>query len=374
MTKLTLPMVAEERSKFEKCVYCPKLCRATCPVSNAEPNETLTPWGKMSSIYFAGRGDTAVTEELASLAWACTDCGACTSRCDHKNPVGSVLESMRAPMHELGVAPEEAEGVLARGASRRARSAANIAKLRDRVGAGSQPGASTKLLLGCGYTLHHLDVAEQAVRVVSTLVGGPVEILDGCCGAPERMAGDTRAARSLVNALPPGGRTVVLDPTCARSLRNAGREDVELVVDLAAASLEKFQRAPGGALRYHDPCALGRGLGKFDEPRRLIEKVRGEAALEFERRRENADCSGGGGLVPIVRPATSRGIARERLEQHERSIDGQGSTIVTACAGSLKRFRRSGANAVDLVTLLAEGLGVADASPAPDASADPSHA
>ncbi len=357
-------MIAEERSKFEKCVFCPKLCRATCPVSNAEPNETLTPWGKMSSTYFAGRGDTPVTEELASLAWACTDCGACTSRCDHKNPVGSILEKVRAPMLELGVAPKAARDVLARGADRRARSAANIAGLRDRAGDHARAGASTKLLLGCGYTLHHLEVAEQAVRVVSTLVGGPVELLDGCCGAPEKMAGDPRAANTLVTALPQAGRTVVLDPTCARSLRSAGREDVELVIDVAAASLDRFAQVAGERLRYHDPCSLGRGLGKFDEPRRLIEKVRGEAVLEFDRRRQDADCSGGGGLVPVVRPETSKEIARERLAQHERAREGRGSTIVTACAGSLKRFRRSGAEAIDLVTLLAEGLGLA----APSAS------
>lgn len=359
MTKFSLPMVAEERSSFEKCVYCPKLCRAACPVSNAEPNETLTPWGKMSSIFFAGRGDRPVTEELGSLAWACTNCGACASRCDHKNQVGHVLGKVRGPLLDLGVAPQAAREVLLRGAARRARSALNISAIRGRLGRGSEPapGAPT-LLLGCGYTLRHVDVAEQAVRVVEALVGEPVNLADGCCGAPEQMAGDTRGATALQRTLVRRGRTIVLDPTCARALLDAGRDDVELVVDVAVEAIGKLATVGGAPMRYHDPCALGRGLGKFDEPRRLIEKVRGVPPLEFDRRREAADCSGGGGLVPVVRPSTSNAIARARIDQHENARDGQESPIITACAGSLTRLRRSGANVVDVVTLLAEGLGI----------------
>ena len=46
-----LPMLAESKVALETCTYCPKLCRTVCPVSNAEPREALTPWGKMSSAY-----------------------------------------------------------------------------------------------------------------------------------------------------------------------------------------------------------------------------------------------------------------------------------------------------------------------------------
>ena len=41
------------------CVFCPKLCRSACPVSNAEPRETVTPWGKMSMAYFVANESVA---------------------------------------------------------------------------------------------------------------------------------------------------------------------------------------------------------------------------------------------------------------------------------------------------------------------------
>src|SRR6201999_1099365 len=51
------PLLEPHRAALETCVYCPKLSRAACPVSNVEHSETVTPWGKMSMAYFAARGD-----------------------------------------------------------------------------------------------------------------------------------------------------------------------------------------------------------------------------------------------------------------------------------------------------------------------------
>src|SRR5690606_21614357 len=53
--QLKLPLLAAHDEALQKCVYCPKLCRTACPVSNVEATETVTPWGKMSLAYFAAR-------------------------------------------------------------------------------------------------------------------------------------------------------------------------------------------------------------------------------------------------------------------------------------------------------------------------------
>ena len=98
-----LPVLAPAKKALELCVYCPKLCRAACPVSNAEPSETLIPWGKMSTAYFLARGDVPLDEAHAAPAWACTGCGACSKRCDHENDVGGTLLSVRAALFAKGV-------------------------------------------------------------------------------------------------------------------------------------------------------------------------------------------------------------------------------------------------------------------------------
>src|SRR6185436_16391209 len=87
---------------------------ASCPVSNAEHSETVTPWGKMSLAFFAARGDVPVDAEHAAPAWACSGCYACRERCDHKNEVATVLTDARAEMFAAGAAPEAARAVAER--------------------------------------------------------------------------------------------------------------------------------------------------------------------------------------------------------------------------------------------------------------------
>src|ERR1035438_3701161 len=69
-TMRALPVLEGRRDALEKCVFCPKLCRSACPVSNAEPSETLTPWGKMSTAYFLAQGDVPATESFARTSLA----------------------------------------------------------------------------------------------------------------------------------------------------------------------------------------------------------------------------------------------------------------------------------------------------------------
>ena len=77
------------------------------------------------------------------------------------------------------------------------------------------------------------------------------------------------------------------------------------------------------------------------------------AAVRSDRNREQAECSGGGGMLPISRPDTSSAIAVERIEEHRKAGGGR---LVTACSQSLRRFRASGEHAEDLITLVAQAL------------------
>src|SRR5579862_328244 len=108
-----LPVLEPRRDPLEKCVFCPKLCRSACPVSNAEPRETITPWGKMSIAWMAAHGDVPVDPSHAAPAWACTGCFACRESCDHRNVVTDVLLDARAALVDAGEAPSGARRILA---------------------------------------------------------------------------------------------------------------------------------------------------------------------------------------------------------------------------------------------------------------------
>ncbi|HEX6277936.1 MAG TPA: (Fe-S)-binding protein, partial [Polyangiaceae bacterium] len=326
---------------------CPKLCRATCPVSDAESSEALTPWGKMTLTWYEARGDLAPDRDLAALAWGCTGCLACRERCVHKNPLVPTLEAARGIAHRRGLAPRGSERALASFASRRAMT-------RGRAVARNQDARSV-LVTGCGYAEQESAEREAAFRVAEALAG-PVAEAEGCCGLVARLAGDEERAdierRALLAEV--AGRTLLVhDAGCALELRPHG---AITLAELGASRLERVGRVSEfeGPVRYHDPCRLARGLGVEDEPRAILERALGVPAGEFERRRKGVACSGGGGLLPFAFPRAARTIARHRIAEHERL---GGGTIVTACSASLGWFRAQGARAVDLVTILARSLG-----------------
>ncbi len=362
MTSLPkLPLLEPRADTLEKCVYCPKLCRAACPVSNAEPVETLTPWGKMSMAYFAARGDVEIDPLHAEPAWACTGCLGCRERCDHKNEVASTLTIARGELYARGVAPAGA----VRAQEIALRREPEIAEAARAVDGGAGQDARVVLVVGCGYLLHHQAVARQAKAVTEKLLGQPVRVATRCCGLSSLEAGDTasfrKRAQSMADEIGSAEEVVVVDPGCARAMMTdypAAEVTIKpprLLVDVAHDALARFSTLGEAPPRYHDPCRLGRGLGRYEQPRALLEKIAGAPPAEFERNRGRADCSGGGGLVPLTFPEASRGAASARTAEHERL---GGGTVVTACAASLRRLQTVGADAEDLVTWLARGLGV----------------
>jgi Fe-S oxidoreductase len=381
-----LPVLEPRRDALEKCVFCPKLCRSACPVSNADPRETITPWGKMSAAWMAAHGDVPVSSSHAAPAWACTGCFACRESCDHRNVVADVLLDARDALAQTGVGPAGARRAVARFAHHdsRTRAAARLLAQHPRVRA----DAADALLVGCGYVRAARREAKDAIDAATALSGRPVALVEACCGLPLLLAGDARGfaqhARDVARSLARHDRVWVVDAGCALALKrrypDAGvelRPSVETLVEAAVRGLESL--APRGRrdaddereeddepVRWHDPCQLGRGLGVYDAPRLVLTRALGRAPDELDDRRERAVCSGAGGLLPSTMPAVARGIADSRLEAHHRAGGGR---IVTACASSLLALRRraigSGVAVDYLVTWIARAARPELRSPSP---------
>jgi Fe-S oxidoreductase len=369
---LALTLLEPHRSSLETCVFCPKLCRGACPVSNVEATETLIPQGKMSAAYFALRGNVPLDKGHAATAWACTACFACRDMCEHKNPVATVLVDARAEAFANGVAPEAAvrlgEGWLARDAE----VAEAVSVIATQTDTDRSAATDTALLFGCGYARRSPEVARDAVHATTALLGAKVRPVRACCGLPLLYAGDREgfiaAAKRLAAEVARAPRVVVVDPGCARTLLveyariGVAVPKVEVFVDIAARERGRLRTLAGHELaddggdhrqvRWHDPCQLGRGLGKFEEPRAVLDRV-APGAAGFQRERVVGECSGGGGLLPITRPETSRTIAEQRIAEHRGS---GGGVLVTHCASSLHRFRSAGEAAMDLTSLVARAL------------------
>lgn len=358
-----LPMLESHRDTLEKCVFCPKLCRSACPVSNAEPRETVTPWGKMSMAYFAAQGDVPLDASHAAPAWACTGCMACRESCDHKNDVATTLYEARAGLAAAGHAPEGAKRAIAKFAGHAEATRQAVRELLAHPAVRSD--SRDALLIGCSYARGAIAEARHAIDAASALVRGPVALVEACCGLPLQLAGAgagfARHAEQFARETKRARTLLVVDAGCAMALRVRYAEvgvklapNVELLVERAAAALGDLSMAAEATdepVRYHDPCQLGRGLGVYDAPRAVLTRALGRAPDEFVQRREYGACSGAGGLLPATMPETSRAIANARLDEHESAGGGR---IVTACASSLISLRRrSRAPVDDIVTWIA---------------------
>ncbi len=351
-----LPVLGEHVRALETCGYCPKLCRATCPVSEAVPRESLTPWGKMSLAWLAERGDIPATLPHADVVWGCTGCYACRNACEHENPVFVTLQAARQEVRGRDAAPPLVEQLI----ERHPRRASLLRRRTERaIEEYALPARSRDaLLIGCGYWLYEPRLAKDLVGAVQALVG-EVQLVTECCGAVLQNAGDRlgleRQASRLREALTGVDRLLVYDPGCAMALSDY---PVVTVVELASQRLERLtpvtDRDDGAVpLRYHDPCQLGRGLGQYEEPRRVLERLIGRAPDEFAKSRGDAVCSGAGGALPYGFPDAARDIGTARLREHAAL---GGGNIVTACSSSYRHFKRLGASVVDLASLLTRGV------------------
>jgi Fe-S oxidoreductase len=371
----SLPLLEPRRAALEKCVFCPKLCRSACPVSNADPRETITPWGKMSFSWMAAHGDVPLDLTHAAPAWACTGCHACREFCEHKNPVADVLLDARDALARAGTAPLAARRALDRFARHdQATRAASLALAADAGPMRVRADATDALLVGCGYLRGAPREAREAVDAATALSGEPVALVDACCGLPLRLAGDragfARHAASVARSVEGCARVTVVDAGCARALKQGYPEvgvelvpTVALLVERAAGELMRMKQVfhDVGPVRWHDPCQLGRGLGVYDAPRAVLGRALGHAPDEMplHERRENGLCSGAGGLLPATMPEVSRDITAARLQAHANAGGGR---IVTGCASSLRVMRRassglsSGVAVDDLVSWIARAL------------------
>jgi Fe-S oxidoreductase len=341
------------------CTYCPKLCRHTCPVSNALPKETLVPQAKMASMRLLRIGETPRAAESTASLYGCTGCGACTAFCRHDVKVAEALFTGRAEAEREGQGHPALADLVPRFVARAERAAGELARILAETPIDANHHPRVGFLPGCEAP----ERSRTALELFRRLGTEPISLLAlprACGGYPLLAAGAEDEfrlhAERTAKALAAYERVVVHCPACAYTMKHAyPRFGVPLAprVEHSAEFLAPFADAlpvvrKERAAYYHDPCYLGRHLGVYDPPRRLLERAV-ERVHEFSLARDDAACSGGGGLLPITMPEVADEIARERLlEPKEAGVD----RVITACGTCKQRLSRDGIEAIDLLELL----------------------
>lgn len=346
-----LPLLEPFTKQHTYCTYCPKMCRFSCPVSVAQSSETTTPWAKMTSAHHVNDGNLDMSESVAASWYGCTGCLRCRTHCTHRNEVAATLHAARAEAIQGGRAPTRAFAVLEEH-ERRERNA-SLAGSRLYTSPGTEAKADVMYFPGCTANVLRAGDAVAGWRATRALADAPVHVVaDRCCGLPLLEAGDPerfrRAAAEVLSAISGAILVVFLDPGClhameVESVRHGLTPTANRMIhlsELAARHIDRIKPlAKPTTARYHDPCRLGRGLGVYEAPRRVLAKILGNEVEEFNQSRHDSICSGGGGQLPRTDPQTAAAIAKDRLAQHAWV---GGGNIVTACPGSAKQLSENG--------------------------------
>ncbi len=349
---------------YTYCAYCPKICRFSCPVSEATQNESHSAWGKMTAAQLVTKGQRPLDDDGAKALHACTGCGKCKSFCKHENEVGIALFAARGVAIKEGRQPKGAASTVATFAQSKNPFGEDLGPLVSKWKA--ETPVRYPLFPGCSSLSKRPELISDALHVAQAF-GAPMGVCKAsanCCGYPLYAAGafdEFKAhAQDMAKSLTPYPELVVMDPGCAHTLKVVYAQfDVKVparvrtIYEVLDDNLPHAPEIPplDETAGYHDACHLGRGLGQYEEPRallrRAVKQVDEAASIKSE-----GGCAGGGGLLPRTMPDAAVEVARRQgLE-----VAPDGGTVVTACPTSRRMFDRAGKNGEDLLTLLKRWL------------------
>jgi Fe-S oxidoreductase len=100
----------------------------------------------------------------------------------------------------------------------------------------------------------------------------------------------------------------------------------EFLADLIDSGKIKFNGKLAKKVSYQDPCRLGRHMGVYDAPRKVLTSIPGVELVEMERNREGAICCGVSAWMGCGRHSKQMQI--ERLSEAKATA---ADLLVTAC-------------------------------------------
>ncbi len=292
------------------------------PLKGSGPG-TATNGGSSSSLALEVRRRPSFADEILAEEplWRCLGCYLCHDTCPGGIRIAEVVRATRtmAPRDEVDrLCAHDAIPLMW------ARMMANPALKPNKLGwlpEGARVAEKGDVLyfVGClpqydamleEWELNSVGIARAAVLVMNRLGIEPVVLKEErCCGHDLLWTGDTenfeRLARLNVEMIKASGakKVVTTCPECYRTLKldypevvgDTGFEVVH-ISELLCEALEegklKFERQLNRKITYHDSCRLGRHMGIYEEPRKLITAIPGVELVEMERNRAEAACCG----------------------------------------------------------------------------------
>jgi Fe-S oxidoreductase len=337
------------------CLECGK-CSTMCPLAR---------FGGFSAARMMSIQDPeSEIRGHAAAVQRCLTCGACEVRCPQGVRYTEFIRGLRPELPEEtrwscphGAVFQEA----ARWAAEGAVNGRNTTWLEEGLTVAEEGEVGLfvgclplfDVLFGSELGVRMVEIARSAVRLLNHFGIEPVVLADErCCGHDLLWSGEEgtfeklavantsafqeRGVRHLLTTCAECCRTWTLDyPRFVDGYRPRIQHLSEFLADRVDGDELSFRHiGADGAMTYHDPCRLGRQLGVFEAPRRVLEALPGSEVVEMERWGVDAQCCGTPGFVQCNRD--SRRLQARRLESAAAT---GASRMITACPKCLIHFR-----------------------------------
>ncbi|MEM4314975.1 MAG: (Fe-S)-binding protein [Nitrososphaerota archaeon] len=217
--------------------------------------------------------------------------------------------------------------------------------------------SETLLYVGCTSS-YDIRLQRTATAIAKLLLKTGVDFTvlgDGekCCGDPVYISGETDFLEELVNENIAKfnslgvRRIVTISPHCYLMFRDiypkyGGAYETlhytQYLTDLIDAGKLSIDARLEKRATYHDPCYLGRYAKIYEQPRKLIENIKGLSFEEMSLAKELALCCGGGGGRILMESKPEERPSNIRIKQ---AAETGADILVTSCPYCIINFEDS---------------------------------
>ncbi len=359
------PVELENTKKLRSCIDCYS-CLSACPVLKVN-DEFAGPYFMRDLSKFAmdprdcsDRAEEGVEEGL----YCCTSCSKCVEVCPKEiNTFGQAIEKLREIACQEGIGPLPAhrsvkeliektgrsvepmkEGPMRAGFMETTIRKQDSLKL-DEVDQGKEEKREkVAFFTGCLVDYRLPEIGMSLLNILNKhQVDVEVPAGQVCCGSPMIRTGQTDVLKKLTEknakALEGYDTIVTVCAGCGATLKKDYPEyGVHLnVMDISEYLQDKLNtkdmKPVPMRVTYHDPCHLIRGQGIREEPRKILEKIKG---LEFVEMEIPDQCCGAGGGVRSGKPEIAEALGREKAKMVEKLDVDAVITICPFCENNIR--------------------------------------
>jgi len=313
---------------------------------------------------------------IADKVFSCTLCGNCTIQCQQEagKHALDIFEALREECVERKIGPLEAHKKFLE----------NINKVDNPYGdpkedrfkgvpeAYFNDEADVIYFVGCTSAYREKDLFNSVIPILQKLQINFTLLNDElCCGSPLITTGQSKAAQRLaeyntkiINEKK-GSIVLVSCAGCLRTLRNQYERKYNIKINKSILHLSEFI---AGKLRflkkkykkarkiveiatYHDPCHIGRHVGIYEEPRKVLQSIPGIKFIEMSRNRDNAWCCGAGAGIKSGLKEWALEISEERIKEAEETGAKYLVTTCPFCERNLRDAAEKLSSSIEVIDL-----------------------